>query len=156
MRDPRYGNIHLDANALEPPDPADKDLVPEFLKLRENDVISVVNPHGVQRELDDPRTPSSTRTHTEGIYTLQTNQIPQEESVLSRLQDLMRGGAAPGRHAADAEHVFEASKYGGIYFVTHDGRIIRKKSEIAIILGPLPAIVTLRQFIDICRQYYLA
>jgi hypothetical protein len=156
MLDPRYGNIHLDANALEPPDPTDRDLVPEFLKLRDDEVISVVNPHGVQREVNDTRTPSSTRKQMEGIYTIQTNHIPQEQSVLSRLQNLIRGSAAPGRHAADAEHIFEASEYGGIYFVTHDRRIIRKKSEIALILGPRPAIVTLREFIDICRQCRLA
>ena len=156
MPDPRFGNIHLDANALEPPDPADMVLVSEFLKLKDDQVISVVNPHGVQLEVNDPRTPSRTRMNMEGIYTIQTNRTPQEKDVLLRLRKLMRGDAAPGRHEADAGHIFEASKYGGIYFVTHDQRILRKSSDIAGILGPLPKILTLRQFIQTCRQYRLA
>jgi hypothetical protein len=156
MFDPRYGNIHLDANALEPPDPSDRELVREFLKLRDDEVISVVNPHGVQREVNHPHTPSSTRMGMEGIFTIQTSQMPEEQTVRSRLRELMRGGAAAGRHAADAEHIFEASKYGGIYFVTHDRRIINKKTEIAHILGSRPAIVTLRQFIKVCKDHHLA
>jgi hypothetical protein len=156
MFDPRYGIIHLDANALEPPDPADRELVPEFLGLRDDEVLSVVNPHGVQREVDDPHTPNSTVMRMEGIYTIQTNHMPEEQIVRSRLQELMRGGAAVGRHAADAEHIFEAWKYGGIYFITHDKRIIKKKGEIARTLGSRPAIVTLREFIEICRHHHLA
>ena len=153
--DPRIGNIHLDANALEPPSPADKLLVPQFKKMKQDHGLSVVNPHGVQVEIDDPRTPTSTKRDMEGIYTIPTNLTPEEQKDRSNLQALLRGGAALGKHAADADHIFEAAKYGGRYFVTHDKRLLKRKKEIAEITGDGLMIVTLREFMDICESFGL-
>jgi hypothetical protein len=152
MLDPRYGNVHLDANALEPPDPADKPLVSQFQELVHAQVLSVINPHGVQKEIDHPRTPASTKKDMEGIYTVQTNLTPNEILIRSRLVDLLRGDAASGRHAVDADHIFEAQKYGGRYFVTHDRRLLNHKNEIVEIIGARLEILTLREFMKACKD----
>jgi hypothetical protein len=47
----------------------------------------------------------------------------------------MRGNAAPGKHDADAFHVFEAAKYGGRHLTTNDKRILSKKAEISELAG---------------------
>ena len=75
--------------------------------------------------------------------------------VRSKLRDLMRGCAALGKHAADADHIFEALKYGGRYFVTHDKRLLKRKNEIAKITGAGPEIVTLQEFMRICNHFGL-
>ena len=92
----------------------------------------------------------------QGIVTVQSNLTPDEELRRSELRKLLRGGAAAGKHEADADHIFEAAKYGGRYFVTHDKRVLGKKDEIAKIIGSGFEIVTLREFIEVCKKYDLS
>ena len=152
MQNPKYGNIHLDANALEPPEPKDNHLVAEFQRVKHEQTLSVVNPYGVQQEVDDPRTPTGTKDDMAGIYTIQTGLTSEEETIRAKLRDLLQGNAASGRHDADANHIFEAQKYGGGYFVTHDKRLLARKDKIANLIGPELRIVALRQFMDICNN----
>jgi len=150
MLDPRYGTIHLDANALEPPHPEDKPFVSQFFDLVDTHALSVINPYGVQQEIDHPRTPASIRLDRRGISTIPTELTSNEKLIHSKLAVLLRGDAAPGKHAADASHIFESQKYGGRYFVTHDQRLLKRRDEIAGIIGSGFNIVTLREFLVIC------
>lgn len=155
MLDPRLGNIHLDANALDPPIMDHRRLVSEFHEMVRAQELTVLNPHGVQQEIDNPRTPTSTQRDMQGIVTIQTNLTTEERRVHEELRKLICGSAAPGKHDADADHIFVASKYGGNYFVTHDQRLLKRKNEIATITGPRPDIVTLSEFMCICKRFGL-
>lgn len=64
----------------------------------------------------------------------------------------MRGNAASEKHQADADHLFEAEKYGGGYFITHDKRILAKASAI-LEIAPLITISTLAEFIDTGKAF---
>ena len=68
---------------------------------------------------------------------------------MARLEDLrklLRGNAQSDKHDADAEHLFEASKYGGQFFITHDKRILSKSKAINALVGRI-RIVTLEDFL---------
>ncbi|KWT64140.1 hypothetical protein APY04_3404 [Hyphomicrobium sulfonivorans] len=65
----------------------------------------------------------------------------------------MQGNAAPGRHAADASHISEASETGCAYFITNDKRILRKRDELASVLPATLAIVDLNEFFEIVDAF---
>lgn len=44
--------------------------------------------------------------------------------------DVLTGNGKPEKMKADAEHVFEASKYGS-YFITTDRRILDKRDDLS-------------------------
>lgn len=46
------------------------------------------------------------------------------------MRAILRGGAAPGRHAADADHLCAAAEAGCSVFLTRDGRILRKRADL--------------------------
>ncbi|SFR20253.1 hypothetical protein SAMN04515673_11941 [Poseidonocella sedimentorum] len=69
-----------------------------------------------------------------------------------KLRMLLRGNAKPGKHEADADHLFEAGKYGGGYFLTHDKRIHKLVDQIKKII-PSISVVTLKEFVEIALFY---
>ena len=81
-------------------------------------------------------------------FTLPVNRTGQERSTLDRIRSVLRGNAISGQHDADAEHLFEASKYGGGYFITHDRRMLAKRDQVRPLIGPALAIVTLEEFLE--------
>jgi hypothetical protein len=53
---------------------------------------------------------------------------------------------------ADADHLFEAVKYGG-YFITHDRRILTRAGRLGEIVPPSLTVVTLVDFLAIFDDY---
>lgn len=47
--------------------------------------------------------------------------------------ELIQSNAKPGRHDKDAFHLVESAKYGK-HFITKDGRLLKKASEIWCVL----------------------
>jgi hypothetical protein len=64
----------------------------------------------------------------------------------------LQGNANPGKHEADADHLFEAAKYGG-YFITHDHRILTRAGRLREVLPPSLTVVTLADFLAIVDNY---
>ncbi|MYM57064.1 hypothetical protein GR167_17235 [Rhodobacteraceae bacterium GS-10] len=124
----------------------------EFLRLEASLGLSVIKPHGVEIELNRANTPEQVRGDMSGIYTLETALIPDEVSRREAIRTLMTGNAQSDKHKDDADHLFETSKYGGGYFVTHDRRIHKRKAELAS-LAPGVQVVTLEEMVEVCRQY---
>ena len=54
---------------------------------------------------------------------------PKEQSLKKALEDLLSGNAKSDKRHDDANHLFEASKYGG-FFVATDQRILKKHEQI--------------------------
>lgn len=150
-RDPRYCNITLDANSLRIKDKTSSALVDEFQRYTEILKLSVIIPHGVQREIGNPNTPKQAQQDMDEIYSDETNLTSEEQERLRKLEELMTGNAQSQKHIADANHLFEASKYVGGYFVTHDKRILKKQSELSE-LAPGLNVVTLQEIVEICKR----
>ena len=69
------------------------------------------------------------------------------------MQAILQGNAKPGRHAADASHLSEAAETGCAYFITHDKRILDKRSDLDAELPHSLRIVTLAEFMEIFDHY---
>lgn len=69
--------------------------------------------------------------------TFQTQLTPDEQAIRGKLMALIQGNAKAGQHDRDVYHLFEADKYGGGYFITKDGRLLKKSAEVGRLLGSL-------------------
>jgi len=147
LLDRRKVNVVFDANAFD----QQPDQVKRLLALKAANKIGLIAPGGVRKEIQHPNTPAVVREIVlEQIYSLPVEPNDAERRQFTRIHAILQGNAAPGKHAADARHVFEAAKYGGDYFITHDRRINQtKRRELQVVLPPSLRIVTLIEFLAI-------
>ena len=151
--DPRRVNVTIDANALDKDGTTRDAMVDRMLQLRQAGKFNFVIPAGVRREVEHPRTPQSVKDAVlPEIFTIPAGLNSQEQEFRRKLAAVLQGNAAPGKHAADAYHLAEASKYGG-YFITHDERILKKSGDLQSLLPPSLQIVTLERFLEIFDDY---
>lgn len=144
--DPRICNIAIDANTI---DGDGTGLVDRFLKLMSAGTINVVLPKGVRGEILNPRTPSEVQDAAlPQIFTLPVGLNPAEAHQKQIIAVVLQGNAKQGKHAADADHLFEAAKYCG-YFVTNDIRILNRSAGLSEVLPPSLSVVTLADFLEI-------
>ena len=150
--DPRCFNSLIDANALDQLDGPEDAVVDQILALAKDCKVSLILPHSVKAEIEHPNTPVDVKQRAlPFIYTEPVSLTPEEGRRHQQVRDLVRGNATPGKHDRDAYHMVEAAKYGG-YFITRDQRLIRKRSEIARVLGQGFNIVTPTEFLEIYKQ----
>ncbi len=158
MIDPAICNVAIDANALDKPegDSARADQVDRLLTLWAARGVNLVVPHGVLAEMQRPATPAPVRQAAVGaIYTIKTGLTEDERRRRQAIARALQGNAQPGRHAADAEHLAEAAKYGG-YFITHDERVLKRSHGLGDLLGPALRVVTLADFLQIYDSFHPA
>jgi hypothetical protein len=150
--DPRHVNIAIDANALNRDGTIHDELVDRLLELERGSTINLIVPKGVRIEVQDPRTPGHVSEPVMSkIFTIATGLTAQEVDMRRQIEAALQGNAKPGKHAADAEHLFEAAKYCG-YFITHDDRILRRSQGLRV-LPPSLHVVTLERFLEIFDDY---
>jgi hypothetical protein len=65
--------------------------------------------------------------------------------------DWTDGSSLPGIEA-DADHLFEAAKYGG-FFITHDDRILTRAGRLGEVLPPSLTVITHSDFLAIFDDY---
>lgn len=151
--DPRKCNIAIDANALNKDGRANDSLVDRLLNLSAEGKIKLIVPKGVRLETLDRRAPGYVRAAvTPMIFTNPVSLNSEEQQRKRSIERELQGNAKPGKHAADADHLFEADKYCA-YFVTHDQRILNKDRNIRKLLSPSLTIVTLEEFLQIFDSY---
>lgn len=93
-------------------------------------IVALEMAHSNQREVDHPNTPPWVKQRAlQMVFTIPVSLTPDEENVKSRIHDLLRGNAMSEKHKDDAEHLFEASKYGR-YFVTTDQRVLARMAAL--------------------------
>ena len=142
---PSKGNIFLDANTFDYVDHENR-LIEILFALQDQQKLNLVISGKVREEVLHPRTPSKIRDLAEvQIFSLRTQLMSTEVGRLEKIKAIMQGNATSGKHDADAQHIFDASKYGGSYLLTHDKRILSKRLELQSLLSPLQ-IVTLEEF----------
>ena len=81
-------------------------------------------------EFDHPHTPRDVQLRAaERIHTLVVASTPDEQRTKDEILTILTGDGRRERMQADAEHVFEAQKYGG-FFITTDNRLLSKGNEL--------------------------
>jgi hypothetical protein len=154
--DPRLSNITIDNNALDKNGTARDALIDRLMTLQQSGEVNIVVPRGVRSEALHPYTPSDVRQNIGSqIFAIQTALTAPEREQLRKVETVLQGNAQPAKHKADANHLFEAGKYGGGYFITNDGRILDKRDELseASALPPTLSIVTLEEFFEIFEDF---
>jgi predicted nucleic acid-binding protein len=147
MIDPRITNTAIDANVLRYNQTAHDAAIDRLLRLWDGDQVNLFVQHTVLSELQHPSTPHlAKRLGETKIFTERVSLTPDELKLRQMLQAMMQGNAGQGKHWADADHVFEASKYGS-YFITADERINRKAREIAALVRL--RVLTIEEFLTI-------
>lgn len=151
--DPRNGNVAIDTNALNRNGSLHDAMVDRLLAFSAAGTISLILPKGVRVEMLDPRTPAHSRAAATSMIFSYTVGLNSEEQRKRRLfEQQLHGNAAPGKHTADADHLFEAAKYC-IYFITHDQRILTRSGRMRDLLPPSLTVVTLAEFFEIFDAY---
>ena len=151
--DPRYFPSLIDANVLDRVEGPDDDVVDQILALAEDLTISLMLPHSVKSEIEHPNTPADVKRRAlQLIYTMPVSLTPGELERHQRVRHLVRGNAKSGKHDRDAYHMVEAAKHGG-YFITRDKRLLKKRSDIAHLLGAGFAIVTPAEFLEAFNRF---
>jgi hypothetical protein len=155
--DPRLCNVSVDANALNRTGGEEDANVDRFLALCDEGKINMLVPSIVREEVQDSRTPAEVQDAIlPAIFTLPVELNSTEQALLRRIEQTLQGNAMPGRHDADARHLFEAQKHGG-YFITHDRRMNHtKRGALAAFLPAHLKIVTLAEFLQIYDQFVAA
>jgi hypothetical protein len=138
MPDLRIGNNFIDANFLDRTGGPEDTAVDTILRLYREDAFTLLLPYSVQAEIKHPNTPADVKRKAEQfIYSNEVELTAPECATYYKTCILIRGNAQPGQHEKDAFHLFESQKNGGRFFITKDGRLLKKADEILENLPPL-------------------
>ena len=142
LPDPRRSNTFVDTCAFDPKVEPEHSSAQRIRAIRHAGNISILLAHSNQKEVDHPNTPAEMKAEAGDMnFTGSVPLTPEENQRRERVRRVMIGDGNPERYQADADHVFEAGKYGAGYFVTTDHRILSRKAELdaasgAIIVKP--------------------
>ncbi len=155
--DPRKALIGLDANALDRRGRQDEALADRFRALAAAGRLKVLVPGGVEAELRHPRGPLSSKADVPQpvpapAFVRRPGLTAAQHISRLRIRAMVQGNARPGKHEADAAHLSEAHEAGCAYFITYDGRLLRKRQDLEAALPGL-AIVTLEGFFEILADF---
>jgi predicted nucleic acid-binding protein len=129
--DPRFGNNFIDANVLDRGSAEHDAAVERLLALVEDGELTLLLPYSVKEEIEHPRTPAEVKRRAARlVYSMPVQLTAPELATHEGIRALIRGNAQSDRHAPDAFHLVEASKYGGRHFISNDGRFLRRAPEI--------------------------
>jgi hypothetical protein len=84
------------------------------------------------------------------LRSLEVQLTSEEHGRNEQILDVLTGNGERDKMRQDAAHVAEASKYGG-YFITTDGRILKKKDELERICSAI--IVKPTDFLGVLAKY---
>jgi len=134
--DPRYGNNLIDAHFLDALEGEEAEALERIMRFYAEERFTLLIPHSVRAEIEHENTPDHVKARArQFIFTEPVQLTAPERERVEQARALMRGNAKAGKHDSDASHIVEAAKHGGRYFITNDGRILKKKNEISALLG---------------------
>ena len=132
---PWITNTLLDSCAFDPANREEQQAADELFRLHREKELSLAIAHSTKREIEHPNTPHWVKREASAkLFSMQVQLTPQELTIKNKLHALITGNGKAEKYAADAEHIFEAQKYGS-YFVTADGRLLDKASEVRALCG---------------------
>jgi hypothetical protein len=153
---PRIVNVAIDSSALHRDSSARDANVERLLALRNAGRINLILPKGVRDEILDRRAPADKKEAALPMIFSFSVELNSDEQRRHRIiEDELRGNAKPGKHAADADHLFEASKYCA-YFLTEDARILKRAGRLNEALPPSLTVATVSRFLEIFDEHEAA
>ncbi len=154
--DPRRRNVFLDSCAFDLKNEPEAGASLEIFEGSRNDRIGALTiAHSTLKEVEHPNTPDWVKRESlTMIHSLEVGLTPQERKNQEQRLDVLAGNGRRDKMLQDATHVFEASKYGGAYFITTDERILKRRSELGRICSAV--IVKPTEFLGILETYEVA
>jgi hypothetical protein len=150
--DPRICNIAVDANALNRD--GNEKLVDRFEELAQSDKVRIVLAGGVRKEIQHPCAPRGKKDALlPQIFNLRPELTASQKRDRDAVRVYLQGNAKAGKHDADASHLSEAAETGCGFFITNDGRMLRKRKGLASLLPPSLTIVNLQEFLQVYDDY---
>lgn len=150
MIDPWFTNSSLDTCVLNSASLVEASAVKEILCLQNEMGLSLIVSHSTKREFDHPNTPREVKMETSSkTCTVPVELNPQEMTIKRKLHSLIVGNGKASTYAADAEHIFEAQKYGS-YFLTEDRRLLGKAAAVQEICELIVLLPT--DFLQLVKQ----
>ena len=148
---PLITNVFLDSCGFDPKYAPEDTASMELYRLYEQGKLVLHIAHSTQKELEHPNTPSWVKKEANTfIFTYEVQLIDEEIKQKKDILNILTGNGNPDRMRNDAEHVFEAAKYGS-YFVTTDARILKKQIELQKLCGV--NILKPSEIMEIIRTY---
>lgn len=125
----------LDSCAFDPKYSPEQECALELHRLFSEKDLPLLIAHSTKKELEHPNTPRWVKAEAAArIYSTETTRTVGELSRLKQIHTILTGNGRPEKYWQDAEHVFEANKYGS-YFVTTDRRILDKPGNLSNIVA---------------------
>src|SRR5690242_4874939 len=110
---PFFSNILVDSCAFDPEYEPETSSALALFALCDRHDIALIVPHSVKAEIEHKNTPElKKRRARQRLYTIDTALTPDEGRRLSRIHAILTGNGKPEKVEADAQHIFEAQKYG--------------------------------------------
>ena len=132
---PWISNTFIDSCAFDPKYSPEDESSREIFRLYAEEQLGLVIAHSNLKELEHPSTPDWVKAEARAsIYTIKTDRTPNELTLLNAIHAQITGNGKPEQMRSDAEHLYEATKYGS-YFVTTDKRLLRHTSELLKLCG---------------------
>ena len=140
--------VALDANAFDRIAPGQDDLARAFGRLLTEGRLRLVVPAGVAAEVAHPNAPAELRVVLQAAAPLsRPRPTARQEIDRIRIRAMLRGNGRPGKHDADAAHLSDAADAGCRFFVTADGKILRRRDTLAAGLPVGLRVVTLAELV---------
>lgn len=149
MISPWQTNTFIDSCGFDPKCSPEDSAAAAIFQLHTEHQLPLVISHSTRKEIDHPNTPEWVKKEAaQKIFSVTVELTPQEQAFKRKLLSLLAGNGKPEKMAQDAEHVFEAQKYGS-YFVTADQRLLDKAVEVRAICGV--TIILPSEFLKLAR-----
>src|SRR2546430_4919562 len=119
--DPKRTVNMIDSCAFDPKFEPEASASREILALADAQMFQLVVAHSTQKEIEHSNTPGEVKKRAaERNFSLPVELTEDEERIRSAIHRILTGNGKPESVREDAEHVFEARKYGA-HFITTDG-----------------------------------
>lgn len=128
---PLRTNNLIDSCAFDPKYEPEASASVEIFQLANEGKFQLIVAHSTQKEIDHPNTPAWVKAEAQSrIYTLNVQLTANELAVLAKIEAILAGNGKVENIKQDAQHVFDAQKYGS-YFITTDKRILLRAEQLA-------------------------
>ncbi len=151
LPDPTRSNVFIDSCAFDPKHEPETTACNRINELNEGEKLNLIIAHSTAKELEHPNVPIEIKRQAQSrICSFETPLTDGEIQLKRRILETITGNGNPENMGQDAEHVFEAQKYGS-YFVTVDKGILRKAKGIKSLCG----LIVLRpsEFLSMFENY---
>jgi len=151
---PLITNNFIDSYTFDPKYEPEASASLEIFELSEKDHFLLQIAHSTQKEVAHPNTPLWVRQQAGGlIFSVNVQLTDNEHQVLADIEAILTGNGKIENIQQDAQHVFEAQKYGS-YFITTDNRILSRAQALrhrctVTVLKPSEFLALLKQQISV-------